>query len=77
MSDPEGGGRPSALSATARTRHHRLKDQGRTERADLDAVLAAGFIAHLGLPAADGIMVIPTVYGTDGQQLYLHGSVAS
>jgi hypothetical protein len=66
-----------ALSATARTSHHRLKDQGRTERADLDAVLAAGFIAHLGLPATAGIMVIPTVYGTDGQQLYLHGSVVS
>jgi hypothetical protein len=65
------------LSATARTGHHRLKDQGRTERADLDAVLAAGFICHLGLPAPAGIMVIPTVYGTDGQQLYLHGSVAS
>jgi nitroimidazol reductase NimA-like FMN-containing flavoprotein (pyridoxamine 5'-phosphate oxidase superfamily) len=65
------------LSATARTRHGRLREQGRTERADLDAVLAAGFIAHLGLPAADGVMVIPTVYGTDGQTLYLHGSVAS
>ena len=76
MPDRDAGDRP-ALSATARTSHHRLKDQGRTERADLDAVLAAGFIAHLGLPAAAGIMVIPTVYGTDGQQLYLHGSVAS
>jgi nitroimidazol reductase NimA-like FMN-containing flavoprotein (pyridoxamine 5'-phosphate oxidase superfamily) len=72
--DAEGRG---ALSATARTSHHRLKDQGRTERAELDAVLAAGFIAHLGLPAPAGIMVIPTVYGTDGQLLYLHGSVAS
>jgi nitroimidazol reductase NimA-like FMN-containing flavoprotein (pyridoxamine 5'-phosphate oxidase superfamily) len=75
--DPEAAGRPPALSATARTRHHRLKDQGRAGRADLDAVLAAGFIAHLGLPAAGGVMVIPTVYGTDGRQLYLHGSVAS
>jgi nitroimidazol reductase NimA-like FMN-containing flavoprotein (pyridoxamine 5'-phosphate oxidase superfamily) len=75
--DPEGAGRPLALSGTDRTSHHRLKDQGRTERADLDAVLAAGFIAHLGLPAPGGIMVVPTVYGTDGQQLYLHGSVAS
>jgi uncharacterized protein len=75
--DREGRGRPPALSATARTSHHRLKDQGRTERADLDAVLAAGFIAHLGLPAAGGVMVVPTVYGTDGRQLYLHGSVAS
>jgi nitroimidazol reductase NimA-like FMN-containing flavoprotein (pyridoxamine 5'-phosphate oxidase superfamily) len=75
--DPEAAGQPPALSATARTSHHRLKDQGRAGRGDLDAVLAAGFIAHLGLPAADGVMVIPTVYGTDGRQLYLHGSVAS
>jgi uncharacterized protein len=75
--DPEGGRQPSALSATARTRHHRLTDQGRADPADLHAVLAAGFIAHLGLPAPGGVMVIPTVYGTDGRQLYLHGSVAS
>jgi uncharacterized protein len=75
--DPEGGRRTPALSATPRTRHHRLKDQGRADPAELHAVLAAGFIAHLGLPAPGGVMVIPTVYGTDGRQLYLHGSVAS
>ena len=51
------------LSATPRTRHHRLREQGRQDRADLLAVLAAGFVAHLGLPAADGVMVVPTVYG--------------
>jgi nitroimidazol reductase NimA-like FMN-containing flavoprotein (pyridoxamine 5'-phosphate oxidase superfamily) len=73
----EAGGERGSLSATPRTRHRRLREQGRTDRADLDAVLAAGFVAHLGLPAADGVMVVPTVYGTDGQSLYLHGSVAS
>jgi len=65
------------LSATERTRHRRLREQGRADRADLHAVLAAGLVAHLGLPAAGGVMVIPTVYGTDGTRLYLHGSVAS
>src|SRR5690348_3378628 len=65
------------LSATSRTRHRRLREQGRPGRADLHAVLAAGFIAHLGLPAADGVMVVPTVYGFDDRHLYLHGSVAS
>jgi uncharacterized protein len=41
-------------------------------------VLAAGFVAHLGLATADGgVLVVPTVYGTDGRQLYVHGSVAS
>jgi nitroimidazol reductase NimA-like FMN-containing flavoprotein (pyridoxamine 5'-phosphate oxidase superfamily) len=65
------------LSATDRTAHHRLREQGRPDRAELGAVLAAGFIAHLGLPAAAGVMVVPTVYGTDGTRLYLHGSGAS
>jgi uncharacterized protein len=71
------GGEQGSLSVTPRTRHRRLREQGRTGREDLNAVLAAGFVAHLGLPSADGIMVLPTVYGTDGQSLYLHGSVAS
>ena len=66
-----------ALSATERTRHRRLREQGRTERAELFAVLRAGFIAHLGV-LIDGVpMVVPTVYGFDEHQLYVHGSVAS
>jgi uncharacterized protein len=75
-SSASGGGRPP-LSATARTRHGRLREQGRVRRDDLHAVLAAGFIAHLGITSDDGVMVVPTIYGSDGQHLYLHGSVAS
>jgi hypothetical protein len=62
---------------TSRTRHRRLREQGRTDRAELLAVLRAGFIGHLGARAAQGIMVIPTVYGFDEQFAYVHGSVAS
>ena len=40
-------------------------------------MLRAGFIAHLGVQAASGPMVLPTVYGFDDRQLYVHGSVAS
>jgi uncharacterized protein len=65
------------LSATARTSHRRLREQGRTDRAELMAVLAAGFIAHLGVLVDGAPMVIPTTYGFDDQTLYLHGSVAS
>jgi uncharacterized protein len=65
------------LSNTHRTWHSRLRKQGRTERAELFAVLRAGLIAHLGVQTADGPMVVPTVYGFDQQQLYVHGSVAS
>jgi uncharacterized protein len=65
------------LSPTERTRHRRLREQGRTERAELFAVLRAGFIAHLGVIVDGAPMVVPTVYGFDDQQLYVHGSVAS
>ncbi|MCC3776791.1 pyridoxamine 5'-phosphate oxidase family protein, partial [Streptomyces sp. UNOB3_S3] len=65
------------LPVTERTRHRRLREQGSTSRADLDAVLRAGFLCHLGV-VVDGVpMVVPTVYGTDGTTLYFHGSVAS
>jgi len=66
-----------ALSATERTRHRRLREQGRADRAELFAVLGAGLVAHLGV-LTDGVpMVVPTGYGFDEQHLYLHGSVAS
>jgi len=65
------------LSATPRTQHRRLRDQGRTDRAELTAILRAGFIAHLGVPTSDGVLVIPTGYGFDDEHAYVHGSVAS
>jgi uncharacterized protein len=65
------------LSSTERTRHRRLREQGRSDPAELQAILAAGFIAHLGLIIDDAPMVIPTSYGFDAEHLYLHGSVAS
>ena len=65
------------LSATPRTRHRRLREQGRSERAELFAVLRAGLVAHLGV-IVDGVpMVVPTGYGFDDDQVYVHGSVAS
>jgi uncharacterized protein len=65
------------LSATARTKLRRLREEGRDDRAELFAVLRAGFVAHLGVPADHGIMVVPTGYGFDARHVYVHGSVAS
>ncbi|MEV4454747.1 pyridoxamine 5'-phosphate oxidase family protein [Microbispora sp. NPDC049633] len=67
----------SELSATERTRHRRLREQGRTEREALFEVLRAGFVCHLGVVVDGDPMVVPTVYGFDDAQLYVHGSVAS
>jgi uncharacterized protein len=65
------------LSATERTRHRRLREQGRADRAELFAVLRAGLVAHFGVLVDGAPMVVPTGYGFDEQHLYLHGSVAS
>jgi nitroimidazol reductase NimA-like FMN-containing flavoprotein (pyridoxamine 5'-phosphate oxidase superfamily) len=65
------------LSATERTRHRRLREQGRADRAELFAVLRAGLVAHFGVLADGAPMVVPTGYGYDEELLYLHGSVAS
>lgn len=67
----------SQLSATPRTQHRRLREQGRSDRAELMAILRAGFIAHLGVPTSEGVMVVPTGYGVDDEHAYVHGSVAS
>jgi uncharacterized protein len=74
------GGRSAAvgpLSSTGRTRHRRLREQGRTDRAELLAVLNAGLIAHLGVLSDGAPMVVPTGYGFDERYVYVHGSVAS
>ncbi|MFD9565924.1 pyridoxamine 5'-phosphate oxidase family protein [Streptomyces sp. NPDC059994] len=70
---------PDRLAVTERTRHRRLREQGSTEVADLDAVLRGGFVCHLGVVVDGAPMVVPTVYGVDfdARTLYVHGSVAS
>ena len=65
------------LSSTPRTVLHRLRERGRSERADLDAVLSASLVCHLGVNI-DGVpVVLPTGYGRIGDTFYLHGSSAN
>ncbi len=65
------------LPVTERTTHRRQRDHGSTDRRDLDAILAAGVICHLGVVVDGYPMVLPTVYGVAGEVVYFHGSVAS
>ncbi|MFF7970925.1 pyridoxamine 5'-phosphate oxidase family protein [Streptomyces sp. NPDC007905] len=67
---------PSLLPVTDRTRHRRLREQGSLERAELEAILDAGFVCHLGVVIEGRPVVVPTVYGRDERWLYLHGAVA-
>ena len=65
------------LSSTPRTTLRRVRERGRTDRADLYAVLDAGLVCHLGVVSGGGPVVLPTAYGRDGDTLYLHGSSAN
>jgi uncharacterized protein len=65
------------LSPTPRTTVHRLRERARLERTDLDEVLAAGLVCHLGVIIDGSPVVLPTGYGRIGDTLYLHGSSGS
>ncbi|MEV0297200.1 pyridoxamine 5'-phosphate oxidase family protein [Nocardia sp. NPDC050710] len=62
------------LSPTPRSTPTREKGRARTDRAELDAVLDAGLVCHLGVVLDGTPVVVPTVYGRDGDTLFLHGS---
>jgi uncharacterized protein len=68
---------PTVLSATPRTTLHRLRERGRLERSDLDEVLEAGLVCHLGVVIDGTPVVLPTGYGRIGDTLYLHGSTGN
>jgi uncharacterized protein len=65
------------LSSTPRTELRRLRERGLTERADLYAVLDAGFLCHVGVTCDGEPRVLPTAYGRIDDTLYLHGSSAN
>ncbi|HEY3000125.1 MAG TPA: pyridoxamine 5'-phosphate oxidase family protein [Acidimicrobiales bacterium] len=62
---------------SARTTVKRQPGRGRYDRAAVHAVLDEGLVAHVGLVGDSGPVVIPMLYGRDGDRLLLHGSPAS
>jgi uncharacterized protein len=65
------------MSLTKRTELRRIPDRGSHDWETINQVLDAGFLAHVGFCVDGQSFVIPTLYGRDGQRLYLHGSAAS
>jgi len=60
-----------------RSRVKRLPDRAAYDAASVHAVLDAAMVGHVGFVSAGRPLVIPMIYGRDGDVLYLHGSVAS
>lgn len=69
---------PEAPPHSDRVRVHRLPARGHYDRATVEQILDEGIMCHLGiLDDAGRPVVIPTLYGRDGDALLLHGSNAS
>lgn len=65
------------MNLTRRTELRRRPARGSREWATIAEILDAGILANIGFCLDGQPFVIPTLYGRDGEMLYLHGSAAS
>lgn len=65
------------MKLTERTQLRRLPNRGSHEIATIHEIFDAAFLAHVGFNVNGQPFVVPTLYGRDGEKLYLHGSAAS
>lgn len=63
--------------SSARVEVHRLAERGRYDRATIDRILDDALVAHLGFAVDGQPYVIPAIHARDGDEVYVHGSVAS
>ncbi len=66
-----------AYTPTSRTRVVREPQRGVYDRAAAYAILDEAFICHVGFSVDGQPYVIPTSFGRNGDELYIHGSAAS
>lgn len=64
---------PPSDRTTLRRKAHRAE----YERSAVNAILDEAYVCHVGLLSEQGPLVLPFVYGRDGDTIYLHGSAAN
>ena len=65
------------MNLTKRSELRRVPVRGSHDWDTIKQILDAGFLAHVGFCIDGQPFVIPTLYGREGEKLYLHGSAAS
>ncbi len=65
------------MKGTERTQLRRLPNRGSHDIETIHGILDQAFLAHVGFNVNGQPFVIPTLFGRDGEKLYLHGSAAS
>ena len=66
-----------SLKKTDRTSISRHSERASYDRAQAFEILDEGLVAHVGLDAGNGVIVIPMTYARIDDELILHGAVAS
>lgn len=67
----------SQFEVTKRNKVVRVANRAGYDRESIYGVLDAGFVCHVSFVVDSQPFIIPTIYGRDGDTLYLHGSVKS
>lgn len=65
------------LEQTNRTTVSRHSERASYDRGTAYAILDEGMVAHVGFDAGDGVIVVPMTYARLGDEIVLHGAVAS
>lgn len=65
------------MQVTERSEVRRLPIRGTHDDKVINEILDAAFLAHIGFCVNGQTFVIPTLFGRDGDKLFLHGSAAS
>jgi uncharacterized protein len=65
------------LEPTVRTRVRRHRERADYERDQIHAILDEGMICHVAANVDGAPWMIPTAYGREGDDLYLHGAAAN
>jgi uncharacterized protein len=77
VTQPQPSPATAVAAPSARTEVRRVPERASYDPAVAHAILDEGMVAHVGLATDDGPVVIPMLYGRDGDRLLLHGSPAS
>ncbi|MBT3943150.1 MAG: pyridoxamine 5'-phosphate oxidase family protein [Chloroflexi bacterium] len=67
----------SGEAKTDRIKVRRIPERGIYDQNVINEILDAGYMCHVGFNVDHGPMVLPTLYGRDGNTLYIHGSPAA
>ena len=66
------------FESTERNKVKRIPKRGHYDKKTIYEVLDAGCICHMGFVTANGQpFVIPTIYGREGDRIYIHGATKS